>query len=232
AWTLITLFSCRWLHQPLIVPEAILPGIWELGTVPPARGVFRCGFATVGLLLSCTVRMYESLVLVPHLSETTAEGQAWVTACAGYMAAAGLAVQGLCSLDTGSCSKMTLRVLLHVAGSLAFLLGSAWHARTFLKICNELSHTGLGASIVFQVAMLLRQLLAFCAFAIGVGGPLAFAASRLSDRFDSMAFGGLSREKVPGLKSFIALWQWVLVVNFALFYCTYTLDFWVILRPV
>ncbi|CAK0868861.1 unnamed protein product, partial [Prorocentrum cordatum] len=187
AWIVTTLVWCYWLHRPLTSPGSVLPGISEMGIAPPARGIYRGGSATVGLLLACTVHLY-SAVLLPHLAEGAAGGRAVECTSMGYVAAVGVAVQGIFTLET----SMSIQTLLHFAGAIAFVLGTMWHA----DASNAL-YTDLGDTV--PVGLHLWQ------WARGL-------------------------ESSGRLQNAIGFAQWALVLNFAIFYCTYACDFWVVLE--
>merc|ERR1740129_1169940 len=153
AWILTTLAGCYWLHRPLRSPEAILPGISEMGIAPPARGVYRSGSATVGLLLACTVWLYSTL-LVPHLADgAAAASRAAESASMGYIAALGVALQGVFTLEPG----LSVQTLLHFAGAIAFILGTMWHADASNALFTDLSDTALGMSPAARTAIGVRR---------------------------------------------------------------------------
>jgi len=215
-WILTTLVGCYWLHRPLSSPETILPGISEMGIAPPARTVYRSGSATVGLLLACTVRLYSTLLL-PHLVDGAAAGRATESANMGYVAALGIAIQGVFTLETG----LSVQTLLHFIGAIAFVLGTMWHADASNALFMDLGDTALAVSPTARTASCVRRAcsegLPVMLFMVPVGQQLWYWATGLGSR------GGR-------LQSVIGLAQWALVLNFAIFYCTYACDFWVVLE--
>lgn len=215
-WILTTLGGCYWLHKPLSSPEAILPGISEMGIAPPARGVYRSGCATIGLLLACTVWLYSTLLL-PHLADGAAAGRAAESANMGYVAALGIAVQGVFTLETG----LSVQTLLHFAGAIAFVLGTMWHADASNALFTDLGDTALAVSPASRAAIGVRRIcsegLPFMLFMVPVALQLWHWASG-------------SDGKGGRLQNVIGLAQWALVLNFAVFYCTYAFDFWVVLE--
>jgi len=215
-WILTTLAGCYWLHRPLSSPEAILPGISEMGIAPPARGVYRSGSATVGLLLACTVWLYSTLLL-PHLADGAAAGRAAESANMGYVAALGVAVQGIFTLETG----LSVQTLLHFAGAIAFVLGTMWHADASNALFTDLGDTALAVSPAARAAISVRRVcsegLPVMLFMVPIGLQLWHWASG-------------SETKGGRLQNVIGLAQWALVLNFAVFYCTYAFDFWVVLE--
>lgn len=215
-WILATLAGCYWLHKPLSSPEAVLPGISEMGIAPPARGVYRSGSATAGLLLACTVRLYSTLLL-PHLADGAAAGRAAESANMGYVAAVGVAVQGVFTLETG----LSVQTLLHFAGAIAFVLGTIWHADASNALFTDLGDTALAVSPAARVAINVRR-------ACSEGLPIMLLMVPVGLQVWHWSWGGES--KGGRLQSVIGLAQWALVLNIAVFYCTYACDFWVVLE--
>jgi len=215
-WILATLAGCYWLHKPLGSPEAVLPGISEMGIAPPARGVYRSGSATVGLLLACTVRLYSTLLL-PQLADGAAAGRAAESANMGYVAALGVAVQGVFTLETG----LSVQTLLHFAGAIAFVLGTMWHADASNALFTDLGDTALAMSPAARAASSVRR-------ACSEGLPMMLLMVPVGLQLWHWAVG--SEGKGGRLQSVIGLAQWALVLNFAIFYCTYACDFWVVLE--
>eukprot|EP00933_Yihiella_yeosuensis_P038029 TRINITY_DN32003_c0_g1_i1.p1 TRINITY_DN32003_c0_g1~~TRINITY_DN32003_c0_g1_i1.p1 ORF type:complete len:350 (-),score=43.79 TRINITY_DN32003_c0_g1_i1:105-1154(-) len=241
-WTLLTLLGCSWLHYPLGIPE-VLPTISELSIAAPARGVYRSGSATVGILLACTIRLYQTLLL-SQFSQTFAEERANLTAMAGYVAAAGIAWQGLFTLPTGP--KRSYQKMMHIAGWIAFICGSILH------LSSDFLSSTFAASTTFRVSLALRCLLSFtCDMpAIGAGSsqlvflfvsfiiPGCFMATQSSLAIEGTGSGGdaASAAIVPAraafrqrIQGYLVLAQWILVFHIAIFYCTYSLDFYVAL---
>eukprot|EP00927_Polykrikos_kofoidii_P064807 TRINITY_DN6044_c0_g1_i1.p1 TRINITY_DN6044_c0_g1~~TRINITY_DN6044_c0_g1_i1.p1 ORF type:complete len:350 (+),score=38.04 TRINITY_DN6044_c0_g1_i1:84-1052(+) len=215
-WILATLAGCYWLHKPLSSPEAVLPGISEMGIAPPARGVYRSGSATAGLLLACTVRLYSTLLL-PHLADGAAAGRAAESANMGYVAAAGVAVQGVFTLETG----LSVQTLLHFAGAIAFVLGTIWHADASNALFNDLGDTALAVSPVARVAISVRRI-------CSEGLPIMLLMVPVGLQIWQWSSG--CESKGGRLQNVIGLAQWALVINIAVFYCTYACDFWVVLE--
>mmetsp|Transcript_88313 Transcript_88313/g.175556 ORF Transcript_88313/g.175556 Transcript_88313/m.175556 type:complete len:323 (-) Transcript_88313:118-1086(-) len=215
-WIVTTLAGCYWLHRPLISPEAMLPGISEMGIAPPARGVYRSGSATVGLLLACTVRLYSTLLL-PHLADGTAAGRAAESANMGYVAALGIAVQGVFTLEAG----LSLQTLLHFAGAIAFVLGTMWHADASNALFADLGDSALAVSPSARAAISVRR-------ACSEGLPIMLLTLPVGLQLWHWATGAEGRG--GRLQSVIGLAQWALVLDFAIFYCTYACDFWVVLE--
>lgn len=215
-WIITTLAGCYWLHKPLRSPEAVLPGISEMGIAPPARGVYRSGSATVGLLLACTVRLYSTLLL-PHLADSGASGRAAESTNMGYVAALGVAVQGVFPLETG----LSVQTLLHFAGAIAFVLGTMWHADASNALFTDLGDTALALSPSARTAICVRK-------ACSEGLPVMLLMVPVGLHLWQWAMG--SEGKGGQLQSVIGLAQWALVLNFAIFYSTYACDFWVVLE--
>lgn len=215
-WILATLAGCYWLHRPLNLPDGVLPGISEMGIAPPARGVYRSGSATIGLLLACTVRLYSTLLL-PHLADGAAAGRAAESANMGYVAAVGVAVQGVFTLETG----LSVQTLLHFAGAIAFVLGTIWHADASNALFTDLGDTALAVSPAVRIAINVRR-------ACSEGLPIMLLLVPAGLQIWYWSSGGES--KGGRLQSVIGLTQWALVLNIAIFYCTYACDFWVVLE--
>ncbi|CAK0868860.1 unnamed protein product, partial [Prorocentrum cordatum] len=215
AWIVTTLVWCYWLHRPLTSPGSVLPGISEMGIAPPARGIYRGGSATVGLLLACTVHLY-SAVLLPHLAEGAAGGRAVECTSMGYVAAVGVAVQGIFTLET----SMSIQTLLHFAGAIAFVLGTMWHADASNALYTDLGDTVLAASPSARAAVAVRR-------TCSEGLPAMLLAVPVGLHLWQWARG---LESSGRLQNAIGFAQWALVLNFAIFYCTYACDFWVVLE--
>lgn len=215
-WIVTTLAGCYWLHRPLSAPEAVLPGISEMGIAPPARGVYRSGSATVGLLLACMVRLY-SILLLPHLADSAAAGRAAESANMGYVAALGVAVQGIFTLETG----LSAQTLLHFAGAIAFVLGTMWHADASNALFTDLGDTALAVSPSARAAIGVRR-------ACSEGLPVMLLLVPVGLQLWHWCMG--SESKGGRLQNMIGIAQWALVLNFAIFYCSYSCDFWVVLE--
>lgn len=214
-WIITTLAGCYWLHRPLSAPEAVLPGISEMGVAPPARGVYRGGSAMVGLSLASTIRLYSTLLL-PHLVDGAAAGRAAESTNMGYVAALGVALQGVFTLETG----LSAQTLLHFAGAIAFVLGTMWHADASNALFADLGDTALAASPAARVAIGVRR-------ACSEGLPVMLLLVPVGLQVWHWATGSESKGR---LQNMIGIAQWALVLNFAVFYCTYACDFWVVLE--
>eukprot|EP00931_Biecheleriopsis_adriatica_P115998 TRINITY_DN91712_c0_g1_i2.p1 TRINITY_DN91712_c0_g1~~TRINITY_DN91712_c0_g1_i2.p1 ORF type:complete len:328 (-),score=53.36 TRINITY_DN91712_c0_g1_i2:13-996(-) len=225
-WTVATLLGCMRLHRPIALPEAILPGLWELGIAPPAQGVFRGGSAMVAFLLACTVHLHQRL-LQPELAMRQLLGESHMGNCAGYIASLGFALQGL---FTPSRRGVSLDTLLHAAGALAFLLASAWHMWISLAIAVELSQSSLAKSVAFRAAMSSRQALALALPVTAIVACGTLPVLELAGYKAKSEDAGISSWPMASrIRSIVGLCQWALVLHFAMFYTTYALDFWIIL---
>lgn len=212
-WIVATLAGCYWLHRPLITPEAALPGISEMGIAPPARGVYRSGSATVGLLLACTVRLY-SMLLLPHLADSNAAARAPESTNMGYVAALGVAVQGVFTLETSVSPQTSL----HFAGAIAFVLGTMWHADASNALFADLGDSALALSPAARIAIGLRRV---CSEGLPVMLMLVPAG------LEAWQWATSNQLKGGRLQNIISAAQWAVVLNFGVFYCTYACDFWV-----
>lgn len=215
-WIITTLAGCYWLHRPLSLPDSVLPGISEMGIAPPARGVYRCGSAMAGLLLASTIRLYSTL-LVPHLADSAATGRAAESTNMGYVAALGMAVQGVFTLEAG----LSAQTLLHFAGAVAFVLGTMWHADASNALFTDLGDTALAASPLARFAVAVRRTCSEGLTVMLLLVPVGLQVWAWTTGFES---------KVARLQNMIGIAQWALVLNFAVFYCTYAFDFWVVLE--
>jgi len=217
-WIVTTLAGCYWLHKPLSSPETVLPGISELGIAPPARGVYRGGSAAVGLLLACTIRLYASLLL-PQLVDSASASRAAESTNMGYVAALGAAVQGVFTLDTG----LSAQTLLHFAGAIAFVLGTMWHAAASNALFSDLRDVPLADAAAARAAVGARR-------ACLEGLPFVMLLLPAGLQAWHGVMGSTSKAKAVKLQSMIGIAQWALVLNCAIFYGTYALDFWVVLE--
>lgn len=216
-WIVTTLLGCYWLHRPLRCPDSVLPGISEMGIAPPTRGVYRSGSATVGLLLACTVRLYSTL-LMPHLADGAAAGRATESANMGYIAALGVAVQGIFTLEMG----LSVQTFMHFAGAIAFVLGTMWHADASNALFMDLGDTALAVSPSARLAIKVRRV-------CSEGLPVLLLTVPVGLHLWHWATGS-AQGRGGRLQSVIGIAQWALVINFAIFYCTYACDFWVVLE--
>lgn len=214
-WIFITIAGCYWLHKPLSSPQAILPGISEMGIAPPARGVYRSGSATIGLLIACTVWLHSTLLL-PHLADSVAAGRAAESANMGYVAALGVAIQGLFTLET----RLSLQTLLHFLGRIAFVLGTMWHADASNALFMDLGDMTLAFSPVARMAISVRRV---CSEGLPTMLFMVPVCLQLWTWLRRTHSHGGRLQHVTGLA------QWALVLNFAVFYFTYAFDFWVLL---
>ena len=223
-WAFATLYGARWLHRPLAWQEFPLPGLWELGSAPPSQGVFRGGCATAAMLLTCLVRLHQNLILKPVFIDKEQLSAALQSTPAGYVAALGLVLQSL-ELYTSVLLTPGLRDFM---GSVLFLGGSAWHAKTFLVVSAELSQSAFAQSTVFCMMLSMRRLLVMCAPIVASNASMVIPIFQLK----SLPAGDDKRQSNQQtlrlrLKGSIAICQWVLTCYFMLYFSTYAIDFYI-----
>jgi len=215
-WIIATLGGCFWLHSPLTTPEALLPGISEMGIAPPARALYRGGSTLVGLLLAVTIRLY-SILLLPQLADSIAAGRAAESANMGYVAALGVALQGLFTLETA----LSAQTLLHFAGAIAFVLGTMWHADASNALFSDIGDSVLAASPYAKASVAIRRTSSEGLAALLLLVPVGLQVWQWVTGTDG---------KGSRFQNVIGVAQWALVMNFAVFYCSYCFDFWVVLE--
>merc|ERR1712113_1353286 len=71
----------------------------------------------------------------------------------GYVAALGIAVRGVFTLEAG----LSVQTLLHFAGAIAFVLGTMWHADASNALFADLGDTALAVSASARTAVFVRR---------------------------------------------------------------------------
>lgn len=222
-WLLGTLGMCFKLSAPLRASAWSVPAISEMGIAPPARGAYRAGFTVVGILFAMTVWLYNSL-LMSQLSEAAPSddlGMPWSSTRYGFLAAFGVLLQGLLTLEP----RLSWMSGLHFLGAIFFVVGTMQHA----TMSNALFASARGEA-------LLRTGMASHAFwfrnICTEKGPAALMAlpifQQMAARIPSLfrgASAGASGAAGSGLEGAMGLAQWALVLNFAAYFCSYGLDF-------
>mmetsp|Transcript_29830 Transcript_29830/g.36554 ORF Transcript_29830/g.36554 Transcript_29830/m.36554 type:complete len:326 (+) Transcript_29830:7-984(+) len=217
AWALATLLGSRWLYYPLISYKPV-PGLWDLGRAPPSQGFLRLGSAICALLLTSIVRIHQNLILKPVFAESLQFDHAMMCAEAGYLAALGLTCQ---SMFTYSTSPASIPGFLRSFGVVAFYIGSAWHAKLFWQISPEFFHSSLAQSAVFSLAVAVRRLFIICA-------PLILPNAFLTvPAFQLQGLTGHNHTFRELMRSSSAVFQWVAMLYFMLYFSTYAVDFWI-----
>merc|ERR1719162_2902097 len=142
------------------------------------------------------------MILLPHLADGAAAVRATESTNMGYVAALGVAVQGIFTLDTG----LSAQTLLHFAGAIAFVLGTMWHAAASNTLFTDLRDAPLADSPSARVAVGVRRAclegLLFLMLLIPVGMQVWHGVMG-------------SKTKVGRLQSMIGIAQWALVLNCA-----------------
>ena len=126
-------------------------------------------------------------------------------------------MQGIFTLENG----LSVQTLLHVAGAIAFVLGTMWHADASNALFTDIGDTALAVSPAARAAISMRRMCSDSLPVMLFMVPLGLHLWHWSGGFEG---------KGMRLQNVICLAQWVLVLNFAVFYCTYALDFWVVLE--
>eukprot|EP00662_Eupelagonemidae_sp_cell21_P005404 gene5404-21465_t len=99
----------------------------ELGVDGPQRRVYQVGFGSVGVLLALSVRLHQRRAMSkPHLLAAAPHSRAMVEELRteGYKAAAGVALQGVCTLQ----HQLSLQSFAHWGGAVLFVMGASAHA--------------------------------------------------------------------------------------------------------
>eukprot|EP00403_Amphidinium_massartii_P026939 CAMPEP_0178403432 /NCGR_PEP_ID=MMETSP0689_2-20121128/17365_1 /TAXON_ID=160604 /ORGANISM="Amphidinium massartii, Strain CS-259" /LENGTH=565 /DNA_ID=CAMNT_0020024385 /DNA_START=26 /DNA_END=1723 /DNA_ORIENTATION=- len=147
----------------------------------------------------------------------------------GYIAAAGLAAQGLFAFD----DKLSVQSVLHGIGFSAFAVGALQH----VVLANSVLG-GTAARAMPEAWSPLRKVLRLRRY-LADGGPAALMVVVLISQSTSITRPTAARQRSPvtmttrgilkesGLGKSIAMMQWAALVLMAVFYCTFAFDFWV-----
>lgn len=229
-WLFVTLLLCFWLSRPVQDPNVCLPAISEMGVADPARTVYRIGFLMVGLLLGCTMRLYDVLLMRNLQADAGLMQEMRVRSLFfGYMTAAGVVIQGVFTLG----ARVTPQTILHFLGAALFIVGSMFHTQAANTILTSAATpTLLLASPPARTIARLRRLacdhgpvsLIFFPLAQQAGSLMLSRADDTGERSDAEGDPiGSSR-----FFSVVALVQWAVVLMYAFIFCSYAVDFWIV----
>lgn len=254
-----TLAACCRIHNRYkrFQPGVTIPVISELGIFQPGTVVYQGGFTMVGLLLALSMRRFDELVS-PQLQDAEAAAVARAQESrlpppslefaikAGYAAAAGAALQGLCTLEM----KASLQTLVHFGGAMLFMAGAFQHAQSIEPIYSEATNPTVEALffqryIAVQWAHTLRHWMLHGAVPIMCFVlPLAFqvysfvfprqttvpkstgpvARQQSASGSQGQCDGGTEPEMQPDVANAMGAMQWAIIFLFATYFATYTAD--------
>ena len=175
------------------------------------------------MLLTCLVRLHQNLILKPVFIDKEQLSAALQSTPAGYVAALGLVLQSLELYTSGLTPGLR-----DFMGSVLFLGGSAWHAKTFLVVSAELSQSAFAQSTVFCMMLSMRRLLVMCAPIVASNASMVIPVFQLKSLPPGNDKGQGSQQTLKlRLKGSIAICQWVLTCYFMLYFSTYAIDFYI-----
>lgn len=220
-WLLATLSCCYRLHKPFLEAGVWVPAISEMVVTDTGRRVYQYGFSLVGLLFGCTMKLYDVLLMPQVLASEGSEVTSVSHSIAlGYLAAAGVVLQGLLTLE----SQLSWRSLLHFGGAIMFVMGTMHHATLSNALLASVKDTPLVVgSLKAQWAMVVRR---FCS----EYGPVALMVLPLGHQVVRRVSPqkGEAGAGTTGIQNAMGMAQWALVLNFAVFFSSYAGDFWTV----
>lgn len=241
ACLLVTVSKCYSLWYPVREPGSIFPAISALGIAYPQKLVYQSGFATVGVLLGVHIYIFRETILKPHFSKNhvlakTADNCVWY----GFQAAFGAALQGLYTLQV----NMSLQNLLHWGGAILFMSGAMQHAQLstdlYMKHGPEYEIEVLDIPEIRQIAYFRSLILKYSSvlmFAPMILGQIFFAGTNSTDNTEAEtetsngpAAPPSQEQQSPAMMNSMGLMQWVIILQFSVYFCSYAVDLWFIDR--
>eukprot|EP00811_Abedinium_folium_P033009 NODE_6004_length_1713_cov_4.980454.p1 GENE.NODE_6004_length_1713_cov_4.980454~~NODE_6004_length_1713_cov_4.980454.p1 ORF type:complete len:315 (-),score=100.02 NODE_6004_length_1713_cov_4.980454:767-1672(-) len=225
-----------WQRRPDAQPGVIFPAISALGLDVATKLIYQVGFAACGVMLSMSILLFEVLV-APHLvaggenapTELTPEEKSSLNRCllCGHVAAAGIALQGIFTLE----HVISLRCFVHWGGALFFICGAMQHgqAATNLYSLLEMRNAALLQERCVQRALKVRRFIVAYSSAVIFIAPLVMQFMPLAVPVGSEVDGvhkPKPGEPSPRLANIMGIVQWGLILEHALFFCTYVMDMW------
>jgi len=240
---LLTVGVCYVLFLPRIAgTSCVFPAISELGIYAPEKYAYQLGFGLVGVMLFTTIRVFDKKV-APHLLALTGTDEQVVQAVNyGYYAAFGVVLQGVCTLNVA----MSPEVALHFVGAFVFCSYGMNHC----NYVRQLFEMGLEAeettaffshpyirSVVQVRGMCLDKFPLLCVLIPVMfqgyqvlfkgGGQLGGNANPAQGNTEVQDGNQNPPEENPTLKNIMGLVQWLIILEVAVYFCTYAVDFWV-----
>jgi len=241
---LLTVGVCYVLFLPRIEGTSIVfPAISELGIYYPEKIAYQLGFGLVGVMLFTTIRVFDKKV-APHLLALPGTEEQVVQAVNyGYYAALGVILQGVFTLNV----TMSPEVALHFVGAFVFCSYGMNHC----NYVRQLFEMGLEAeektaffshpyiSFVVQLrGMCLDKFPLLCVLI-----PVMFQGYQVLFKGGGQLGGNANpgqgnaevqdgnhnppEEENPTIKNIMGLVQWLIILQVAVYFFTYAVDFWV-----
>ena len=245
---LFTLAVCYYLWRTgnnIRDPRVIFPAISELGASMPEHRVYQVGFAITGLLLALHIRLFSQLVL-PKLLEHDASGDmkthADLAISWGYYSAVGVILQGVFTLEM----KVSMQSMVHWAGAVLFMSGAMNHAQAsktlYAKVIeNNSDHVAVLRNESLLSAVSFRKMIldysSFFMFVPIIIAQIVFASSTAEATTAAQAAATAAaaqrgEEAPPPMQdpktmNTMGVMQWAIILQFAVYFCTYAVDLWV-----
>ena len=245
-WTLATCYY-MWRTGPnLRDPRVIFPAISELGASMPEHRVYQVGFAVTGALLTVHIWLFSQLVLPRLLEYGNSELQQHADSAVnwGYVSAAGVVLQGVFTLEL----KLSAQSCIHWAGAIAFMSGAMNHAQESKQLYDGaleltdhvplLRHGALLNTVEVRrfivdyssVFMFLPIILAQVLFASGGPPPAIPAPPAGASAAERQRHAALVQQQEnapdPKMMNTMGVMQWAIILQFAVYFCTYAVDLW------
>jgi len=248
---LLTVGVCYALFLPRIAGTSIVfPAISELGIYTPEKFAYQLGFGMVGLMLLATIHVFDKKVspqLLEALSEASSRQLVVEAVNYGYYAAFGVILQGICTLNT----TMSPEVALHFVGAFVFCSYGMHHCNSVRQLFEAglsaehqtlfFSHPYIRRTVEVRTVCLDKFPLLFVLVPIMFqayqvlfkgGAQLGGNANLQNQTQGNVDAGGgtetAAQEENPTLKNIMGLVQWLIILQVAVYFCTYAVDFWVV----
>jgi hypothetical protein len=217
-------------------PRVIFPAISELGAAMPEQRVYQVGFAITGLLLMVHIRLFSQLV-VPKLLEygnSEMQNHADLAISWGYYSAAGVILQGLFTLEM----KMSMQSMVHWGGAVLFMSGAMNHAQNSKSLYESALQYSDNVEVLRNESLLnavyVRKLIldysSFVMFVPIILAQVFFASSSGTPPPPARRLpNGQEEPQMPDPKTMntMGVMQWAIVLQFAVYFCTYAVDLYV-----
>lgn len=254
---LLTVTICLrwWRASENAIDGLVFPAISELGVHMPEKLVYQLGFGATGGLMAVSMLIYEALVVpfvflavgpAPASVRSDIAAQVQTMMMWGYASAAGVALQGILTLE----HELSAQSFAHWAGAVIFMMGSMQHASASESVYDVIDKA-LGAAPpqggdaacpsaevrrVFadrglQMAASVRRFIKNYSSLTMFAVPLVAQALRAlevdgaSDNATKQVVG--NGKELPAdltVMNMMGLMQWGIILQFALFFSTYAAD--------
>eukprot|EP00930_Biecheleria_cincta_P100759 TRINITY_DN92380_c0_g1_i1.p1 TRINITY_DN92380_c0_g1~~TRINITY_DN92380_c0_g1_i1.p1 ORF type:complete len:349 (+),score=61.26 TRINITY_DN92380_c0_g1_i1:31-1077(+) len=178
----------------------------------------------------------ENLELRPHMDSQDEELLSGLLRW-GHAASAGVVLQGVCTL---SHDGLNAQNFVHWGGALLFMGSAQAHGRASNELYEKAARRrpGLLETVAVQWSSWLRHIISNYSSMVMFMLPLlvqffpaasktAPAASESSSSTEAASTGQEQLPMDPQMMNVMGLMQWGIILQFAVFFCTYTADLWV-----